>query len=225
MRGFLHLYLENKKQRPEWSGNWGHAANVATLAACGKPHYANKLKEWTREYIKDGSLPVHNHGGGVISAIDDEDLAQDIMSHLQSIGKYVKAEDIVIFCGTPEMLTKLGRTKTISLATARRWMNKMGYRWRKTLKGQYFDGHERDDVIRYRQEKFLPQMAEYFEHMRCWLEDSGWDIPPGIVRVVVVWFHDESTFYQNDRRQTCWIPPGSSATPYTKGEGSSLMVA
>ena len=50
--------------------------------------------------------------------IDDEDIAQDIKTHLRSIGKYIKAEDIVNYCRTLEMLKRLGRTETISLTTA-----------------------------------------------------------------------------------------------------------
>ena len=114
-----------------------------------------------------------------------------------------RSEDIVQFCGTPEMLDRLGRTKSISLATARRWLIKMGYRWTKTPKGQYVDGHKRDDVVRYRQQVFLPQMVEYMSRMRRWLEDSGWDIPPKVARALIIWHHDESTFYANDRRYNC----------------------
>ena len=81
-----------------------------------------------RDFINDSKdLPQINHGGGVKSLIDDEDIAQEIKIHLQGIGKYIKAEDIVQFCGTPEMLERLGRTRSISLATAQRWLIKMGY--------------------------------------------------------------------------------------------------
>lgn len=41
----------------------------------------------------------------------------------------------------------------------------------------------------------------------------------------VVWFHDESTFYANDRRKTRWCHKEETAVPYTKGEGASQMVA
>ena len=44
-------------------------------------------------------------------------------------------------------------------------------------------------------------------------------------RHVVVWYHDESTFYAHDRRQKRWIPIGEDPIPYAKGEGASLMVA
>ncbi|CUA68743.1 hypothetical protein RSOLAG22IIIB_13833 [Rhizoctonia solani] len=44
-------------------------------------------------------------------------------------------------------------------------------------------------------------------------------------RVVVVWFHDESTFYAHDRRLTRWVHKSETAGIYKKGEGLSLMVA
>jgi hypothetical protein len=42
---------------------------------------------------------------------------------------------------------------------------------------------------------------------------------------VVVWYHDESTFYANDRRQIRWVWAGETPKPVPKGEGASLMVA
>ncbi|KAB5587848.1 hypothetical protein CTheo_8710 [Ceratobasidium theobromae] len=42
---------------------------------------------------------------------------------------------------------------------------------------------------------------------------------------VIVWFHDKSIFYSNDRQLVHWVGPDEHATPYKKGEGSTLMVA
>ncbi|QRV95331.1 DDE superfamily endonuclease [Ceratobasidium sp. AG-Ba] len=44
-------------------------------------------------------------------------------------------------------------------------------------------------------------------------------------RLIMVWFHDESIFYTNDRRLTRWVSPTETAVPYAKGEGASIMVA
>ena len=226
VRSFLHLYIERENSTPGKAGNWAKAADDARKAAVKKPRYTRLLKEWARDFICDSQeLPRVNHGGGIKSLLDDEDIAQDIKVHLQSVGKYIKAEDIVQFCGTPEMLERMGRTNSISLATARRWLIKMDYRWTKTPKGQYVDGHERDDVVQYRQQVFLPQMAEYMSRMRRWLDENGWNIPPEVTRALVIWHHDESTFFANDRRHNCWVPPGTTAKPYAKGEGASLMIA
>ena len=84
-----------------------------------------------------------------MSLLEDEGLAEEIHLHLQGIGKDVRAMDIIHFLGTPEMLKRLDRKKSIDVSTAQRWMHKMGYRWTKDPSGQYVDGHERADVVDY----------------------------------------------------------------------------
>lgn len=41
----------------------------------------------------------------------------------------------------------------------------------------------------------------------------------------VFWFHNESTFYANDRREVFWVHGSEEPIPKTKGEGATLMVA
>jgi hypothetical protein len=55
-----------------------------------------------------------------------------------------------------EVQTRHGLNKTVSLATTQWWIFKLDYCWREEQKGQYVDGHERDDVVTYRQNVFLP---------------------------------------------------------------------
>ncbi|KAJ7156125.1 hypothetical protein C8R43DRAFT_884069 [Mycena crocata] len=43
-------------------------------------------------------------------------------------------------------------------------------------------------------------------------------------RVVVIWWHDESTFYANDRRELRWVHKTEKAKIKPKGEGASQMV-
>jgi hypothetical protein len=40
-----------------------------------------------------------------------------------------------------------------------------------------------------------------------------------------VWFHDESTFYANDRWKKHWVHNSEKVVPQAMGEGASLMVA
>lgn len=46
----------------------------------------------------------------------------------------------------------------ISESTARRWLTKLGYELKDVKKGIYIDGHEREDVVAYRQ-TFLKEFA------------------------------------------------------------------
>jgi hypothetical protein len=49
----------------------------------------------------------------------------------------------------------------ISKCTAHHWLIKLG--WRQTIvwKGVYMDGHERNDVVEYRNKVFLPAIAQF----------------------------------------------------------------
>jgi hypothetical protein len=104
--------------------------------------------------------------------LEDEDLAQELHLHLQGIGKYVAAQDIVDYMATDEMKACVKLKNGISLRTAQRWMKRMEYRWTKEPKGMYSDGHEREDVVDYRQNEFLPRWAELSKFTRKFTEDG-----------------------------------------------------
>ena len=52
----------------------------------------------------------------------------------------------------------------IRKATARLWLNKLGFSYQVFSKGVYFDGHERADVIEHRS-KYLETLGSYNNHM------------------------------------------------------------
>ena len=54
-------------------------------------------------------------------------------------------------------LERLGRQKPLAIRTAQRWLKLLEFRWRPEAKGMYSDGHEREDVVLYRQRTFLPR--------------------------------------------------------------------
>ncbi|KAJ8593735.1 hypothetical protein M405DRAFT_730919 [Rhizopogon salebrosus TDB-379] len=220
---FLWNYTDSMSKSSGWM-----AASLKTAHAHEKgPWLAGRLREWVRAYCKDrGDLPMNIYGTWNSSILEDEDFALELLLHLQSIGKYVRAMDIVEYLDRAEVKLRLKLTKTISLATAQRWMKHIGYRWSKTPTGQFVDGHERVDVVEYRQAIFLPVWAELLSRTRIY-ETNGNECltqPPG-ARRVVIWNHDESTYYANDRRKIRWVHESETAVPYAKGEGASLMVA
>ena len=43
--------------------------------------------------------------------------------------------------------------------TAREWFRRRGYHWADLRKGVFKDGHERSDVVAYRNDVFLPTLA------------------------------------------------------------------
>ncbi|KAF8433330.1 hypothetical protein L210DRAFT_3507087 [Boletus edulis BED1] len=154
--------------------------------------------------------------------ITDESLATDLKLHLQSIGS------------DSENQAHHGFKKTVSLKTAEWWMEKLRYRWKKELKGQYVDGHECDDVVNYPQNVFLPAWRKYQLQIQKWKPDDltveeieirAQVAEHGHPASVVLWFHDESTFYANNRRKLHWVHESEGALPQPKEEGASLMVA
>ena len=221
----LNLYTG---ERSKVKGSWMAASAQAAQAHGQKPGHARSLRSHAKKFVELRMVPVNPFGAWTKSRIEtDEEFAQDINLHLQSLGKYVKAHDIVTYLNRPDVKLKWGLKTTISDATAKRWMHKLGYRWVKKHRGMYVDGHERDDVVQYRQSVFLPAWYKIETHMRSWTANNVEEPSrcPSGSRRIVPWFHDESVFYAHDRRESHWVKKGSSPEPYAKGEGASLMVA
>jgi hypothetical protein len=77
--------------------------------------------------------------------------------------------------------------------------------------------------VEYRQKVFLPKWANIKGRTRDWSKDQ----PDPLLDEcnIVVWFHNESTFYANDQQVSRWVHKDENPTPYAKGEGASQMVA
>jgi hypothetical protein len=234
MAMFLRLY-----QAQEYT-DWDHASQTAAIAVGRGQWLARRLREWTMDLIADeSSLPVNQYGRWNSSTLDDEDLMQELNLHLQSVGKWICAQDVVRFMNQEHIKDKLQLKQTIHLRTAQRWMNRLDYRWQKEPKGQYSDGHGRWDVVDYRQTVFLPAIESLRDRFRIWRipeinratmqykDNDIHELPSSDISLphVVLWCHDESTFYANDRRKLRWVHKTETAKPYAKGEGASLMVA
>ncbi|KAJ7652592.1 hypothetical protein B0H17DRAFT_957824, partial [Mycena rosella] len=118
---------------------------------------SRRLREWAIAFMKDdANLPTAEYGKFNGSVLEDEDLAQEIHLYLQSLGPFISAQDVVNYMSSEEVKTRLNLKHGISLRTAQQWMKQMKYRWTAEPKGMYSDGHEREDVVNYRQNVFLP---------------------------------------------------------------------
>ena len=58
----------------------------------------------------------------------------------------------------PNEILEPGFPRYISVETARKWLHEMGFEVLAADKGMFFDGHEREDVVKER-EKFLSKMV------------------------------------------------------------------
>jgi len=168
MLHFLHIYQHNRYQ------GWIAASEqAARIGGWPSKWMVRGLRKWTHAFVHDTTnIPNHKYGKWNSSVLEDEDLTQEICLHLQSKWPYICATDIVQFLDMPEMKEQLNLKKPISERTACRWMNRIGYHWKKEPKGQYKDGHEHEDVVAYQQQVFLPFIATLTPHMCKWTQDG-----------------------------------------------------
>lgn len=107
------------------------------------------------------------------------------------------------------ILPSLGMSpsKPLCERTARRWLVKLG--WTRTVlrKGVYMDGHERADVVEYREKVFLPKMKEFERRMAKYegpeLKRIEPNLLPGELELIAE-FQDESCCQGNDHKSTAW---------------------
>ena len=79
-------------------------------------------------------------------------------------------------------------------------------------KAIYYDGHDGLDVVKYRQEEFLPTMAEHQKRMVEYKMGEPTELlkkilPLGVWKLILV-THDESTCMANDGPKSSWVPNG-----------------
>jgi hypothetical protein len=108
----------------------------------------------------------------------------------------------------PRMHMKV--TRGVSLRTARRWLHREGFRFTEHQKALYFDGHERPDVVEYRQNVFIPQMKQNCRQVVEYVVgDVGKErekpVENYVERRLVLVSHDESTTQANDGKKKSWV--------------------
>jgi len=110
----------------------------------------------------------------------------------------------------------------------------MGYKFRDVRKGVYKDGHERADVVSYRQAQFLPALQALEHRMVRWelVNSNGNEeleivypsnLPSGVSPVVLI-VHDESTFNANDGGSKIWVKEDHIPLK-KKTRGKGIMVS
>ncbi|KIK72537.1 hypothetical protein PAXRUDRAFT_21875 [Paxillus rubicundulus Ve08.2h10] len=123
MKTFLWTFCDSTRQA-EATGNQSPqwiAASLATARVAMKGSwFACNLWLWSKAYILDREdLPWDTYGDWKMLRVDDKNLAAELHLHLQSVGKYVKANDLVQYLLDPEVQQRFELKKTISLATTK----------------------------------------------------------------------------------------------------------
>ncbi|KIJ28737.1 hypothetical protein M422DRAFT_189388 [Sphaerobolus stellatus SS14] len=217
------------------SFTWRESSLLAAKAAGRGERFARNIRMWVYAFLHAGKLPMHRYGHFRSSILEDEDIEEAIQLQLleRSKNSYIRAEDILEIINTPELQEMLS-TKTsktsFSVRTARRWLKRLNWRYGCRKNGMYIDGHERQDVVEYRN-GFLKRWKEYEKRMVIYDNDGnvlskpqGFPVPGHRFQLILV-THDESTFYANDRHKTKWTHSSEKANPERKGEGASIMIS
>lgn len=123
----------------------------------------------------------------------------------------------------PRIQLKVG--KGVSLQTARRFLYREGFRYTEHKKSLYYDGHERPDVVDYRQKVFLPAMKKHRERLVEYVVgdvDREASKPSNFVeRRLVLVAHDEMTVQAHDGKKKSWVMDNEHALK-KKGVGRGM---
>jgi hypothetical protein len=203
-----------------------------TLAiSIGKGDYqARLIRSWTQNFIIHHQIPVSMRGKHqkVKSLLGDEDIHQMITEYLWSVSCNVTVSGFKAYI-EQEIFSSIGieRKKTISDNTVRAWLKHFGWEFRVEKKDVYYDGHERPDVIKYRQD-FLSEISKLEKWMPKPSNDDIMILEEPVLDVNekrhILITHDESVFYANDGKKTFWGPAGHQPLR-KKGTGLSLHVS
>lgn len=226
MEGMSSMLSMFTNEQSRTYNQWGASACQTAIGMGQGRHCAQQLCELNCSYLADRKvLPLNPYGDWNKSLLIEDNIVNEINIYLLSLGNEITATKLADFLCQPEIKEKYGIECDISHKTACRYLQALGYRYQSTPKGQYVDGHEREDVVTYRKEVFLPKWKKFMNCMATWDKDLKEHLPSGEGKRVIAWFHDESVFYAHDRRKKGWYHKDATAKPYAKGEGQSLMVA
>ena len=175
-------------------------------------HFACQVRIIARHYQLFEQLPTRSAGGDRGSSIfNDERVQSGARNWLSRLPTGEVSPRHFSRALTEEILPFLGLNKTsISERTARRWLVRLGWRRTRLKKGIYMDGHEREDVVKYRNETFLPLIAELERCMVKWVEKENGEferieplLHPGEKRIIPI-FQDESSFHAGEYKSNVW---------------------
>ena len=168
-------------------------------------------------------MPTYRQGSHVKipSLIDDEDIQERCRNFIRS----QKPDDRSIYCFKywieNELLpTVTGVTKiAVCNNTAKSWMFELGFFMTEVKKGLYFDGHQREDVVKYRK-KYLSHLMSVFEGDMIEIEPV---LTPGQKKIIMI-NHDKSRIAANDGKKTLYLEESENILQ-KKGAGTCLMVS
>ncbi|PKY51387.1 hypothetical protein RhiirA4_424476 [Rhizophagus irregularis] len=213
------------------TGNEKQASLHSAKVVYNKGSYkAKQIRIWAKSWLEHGILPksLQERHQKIKSIIDDEDAIEQSLLFIREKGGKTTPKEYQTFV-KEKLFSHLGieeSKKSISIKTSCVWLKKLGLAPQPRKKGIYFDGHEREDVVEYRNE-FLDKMLIYEKFMPIF-EGENMEQKDLVLlsneKLHILITHDECLFYANDDRPIVWAPIGEPPLR-KKGQGKSIMVS
>ncbi|KAF8303445.1 hypothetical protein DL93DRAFT_2066830, partial [Clavulina sp. PMI_390] len=194
--------------------------------------FARRIRSMAKYYRCFGELPPEMRGGfrSNTSKLSDPNVKRECRKWLtsQRPGTITPAKFRAALNHQILPFLDIILPKELSERTACRWLNKLGYVNTVLRKGIYYDGHEREDVVDYRNNTYLPLLHKYEDRM---VQYHGPDLvrtPPKLAegeKQIIANFHDECSFHGNDFRTSAWSVNKGSMPLQKKGRGRLIHVS
>ena len=180
------------------------------------------VRQWMANFRENGCIPDSKQGRYQRTGIlwSNEDLNKEAYQYVRENTNVKGRPNLTkhTFCRwvneelLPNAVLEPGFPRHVSVETARKWLHEMGFEVLSADKGMFFDGHEREDVVKERGE-FLTKMIEcgFLHPSDAPTPETAAAFPSSVplaqsdVREkTVVLFHDESTFHaKTETSHTC----------------------
>lgn len=241
------MNLQHSKKRSEMEHTTRKSiALIASRAYDRGGYVARQLPRWEKDWIESRTIRTGLQGCGrnLRSLFNDEDLMLEVRSWLSANKGKVTTTGLRLvvgdFLGSKKAANEVSgiideamvagdtenqQTKPpMRVRTARRWLHRLGLSYKVVNQVIFKDGHEREDVKKYRQEVFVPQFLTFLSKSVQFEEDGTMTVPEGIAKPYMFVTHDESWFNSNDGRTKMWLAK-DDAPLRKKGRGKGLMVS
>lgn len=193
-----------------------------------------KIRSWAAIFVRFKALPNYKKGlhSKTYCYLNDKKVALETKKKIMET--QVSFRTLVYLCNhvnsfiIPQCFD--GAEGRIAPSTLAKYMRSWGFRMKNLSKTIYYDGHEREDVVLYRNQ-WSKRMMDRKPYMDEFLrnEEATWVIKAGLPseeqRLVHV-THDECTYFANDGKSKLWLLDGTEEPPLLpKGTGASIMVS
>jgi hypothetical protein len=206
------------------------ASNLIAELSDKGPYYARVIRDNVKTFIINGILPSGHGRPRVKGYLENKDIDHAVTAYLKEYKFTITPSNLKAHLENTifHILNNPGGVKTIHTETARKWMLKKKWNYGIRKKGVYVDGHEREDVVIYR-ENFLKEMDTLEESMIMYDDDTlepiqNPEIESNKQKRYILVTHDESCFHANDEKKYGWAPKGEQPLR-RKGLGKGIMVS